>query len=330
MKIVILHSDVAEGAGADELDVLVQVATVASVLEAQGHQLRTVPMSLDLDAAAKRLQAEAPDLVFNLVETLGGTGRLIHVAPALLDHLQIPYTGTAAEGLFLTSNKLLAKQLLQTHGVATPSWVSLCNGKAESRPVEGQYIIKSVWEHASIGLDASSVITPTDSAGLVAKMRSRAARLGGSCFAEVYIDGREFNLSLLANMDGVEVLPPAEIRFEHFPPGKRKLLDYRAKWETESFEYQNTLRCFDFGEKDSRLLQTLQDLALQCWQIFALGGYARVDFRVDTEGQPWILEVNANPCLAPDAGFHAACERAGYSLPEVIERILTDARRSII
>jgi D-alanine-D-alanine ligase len=73
------------------------------------------------------------------------------------------------------------------------------------------------------------------------------------------------------------------------------------------------------------LLCQLAYLARECWHGFGLRGYARVDFRVDQEGNPWILEINANPCLSPDAGFAAALERAGISFPQAVERLLDDA-----
>jgi D-alanine-D-alanine ligase len=138
------------------------------------------------------------------------------------------------------------------------------------------------------------------------------------------VDGREFNLSVLAGKNGPEVLPPAEIIFEGYTPDMPKIVDYRAKWDETAYAYHHTPRTFDFTSEDYPLLETLKKLALQCWKCFNLSGYARVDFRVDTGGAPWVLEVNANPCLSPDAGFAAALERAGISFEAAVERILSD------
>jgi ribosomal protein S18 acetylase RimI-like enzyme len=123
------------------------------------------------------------------------------------------------------------------------------------------------------------------------------------------------------------VLPPAEILFEGYPPQTLRIVGYRAKWDESSYEFQHTPRRFDFPPEDAALLSRLQGLACQCWQAFGLNGYARVDFRVDAGGQPWILEINANPCLSPDAGFAAALQAAGVTYPTAIDRILADARR---
>ena len=120
------------------------------------------------------------------------------------------------------------------------------------------------------------------------------------------------------------MLPPAEIVFDGYPPGKPRIVGYRAKWDAESFEYRHTVRSFEFERRDAPLVDSLRSLALRCWELFGLRGYARVDFRVDAAGRPWILEVNANPCLSPDAGFAAAAARAGLSFERVVERIVGD------
>ena len=101
------------------------------------------------------------------------------------------------------------------------------------------------------------------------------------------------------------------------PPGKPRIVDYAAKWHAGSFEFCNTVRRFEFDAADRPLLARLEDVAKACWRLFGLRGYARVDFRVDAAGRPWVLEVNVNPCLSPDAGFAAAAARRGLDLPAV-------------
>jgi D-alanine-D-alanine ligase len=182
--------------------------------------------------------------------------------------------------------------------------------------------VKSLWEHASIGLTGSSVAR--DRPGLEQELRRRAGR---ELFAEAYVDGREFNLALLEEAGRLpQVLPPAEIQFQSFPEGSPRIVDYAAKWESGSMEFTRTPRRFAFPDRDRDLLETLRELALHCWELFALRGYARVDFRVDAAGQPWVLEVNTNPCLSPDAGFLAAAAQAGLSPTQVVRRIVEGAR----
>jgi D-alanine-D-alanine ligase len=104
-----------------------------------------------------------------------------------------------------------------------------------------------------------------------------------------------------------------------------QIVGYRAKWDEQSFEYQHTFRRVAFSPNDGLLLEQLADLTLRCWRVFDLRGYARVDFRVDAAGRPWVLEVNANPCLAPDSGFVAATQQAGYEFTQVVRRIIADS-----
>jgi D-alanine-D-alanine ligase len=324
MKAVVLHGRVPEGAPKDEQDVLVQVEAVSRALSDLGYDPVALAFSLDIKKAIEALHAIQPSIVFNLVESIEGQGRLIHIAPTILDFLGLPFTGARSEAMLLTSNKILAKKILNASGISTPLWLSLESIQKDVK-VDGPYIIKSVWEHASIGLDAESVIFAKNANQLRHEIKDRLKKHNGDRFAEAYIEGREFNLSLLASRSGPEVLPHAEIRFIDYPEGKLRVVDYRAKWEEESFEYVHTRRCFDFPEEDKILLKQLEDIAINCWKIFGLAGYARVDFRVDQAGQPWVLEVNANPCLSPDSGFVAAAQRAGLSFHEVIERIIEDA-----
>jgi D-alanine-D-alanine ligase len=285
-----------------------------------------LPFSMDSMGTLETLRTIAPRFVFNLVETVQGTGRLIHLAPAILDYIAMAYTGASTEAVFLTSNKIVAKRFLSKAGIDTPHWISTGNIERGQQVGTGTYIIKSVWEHASIGLDDGATMFVTKPDELLRELLDRKAKLGGECFAEAFIDGREFNLSLLAANGDPEVLPPAEIIFSDFPEEKPKVVGYRAKWEPHSFEYIHTPRHFDFTEEDTPLLDCLRRIALRCWDLFALRGYARVDFRVDPAGNPWVLEVNTNPCLSPDAGFVATAERAGLNLDRVIERIVADSQ----
>jgi D-alanine-D-alanine ligase len=220
-------------------------------------------------------------------------------------------------------------------------------GVAESFHSDSRWIIKGVWEQASRNLDEEAIVTVGDAEELRRRLRDQTARLGRPCFAERFIAGREFNLSILSGRMTItrrspsgsgtgdenalceppqpQVLPPAEIDFSAFPPGKPRIVGYRAKWEVGTFEFQNTPRRFDFAEDEEPLLRRLQAVARDCWNLFGLRGYVRVDFRVDPAGQPWILEVNTNPCLSPDAGFAAALGQANIPFEEAIDRILDAA-----
>ncbi|MCC6524344.1 MAG: D-alanine--D-alanine ligase [Polyangiaceae bacterium] len=324
MRIAVLYNAVT-GDTPDERDVLDQRDAVVRALGELGHEVRELPCALDLERVARSLVDERPELVFNLVEALGGHGRLLHVVPGLLDALGLPYTGCPSEALFVSSHKLLAKGLMRAAGLPTPAFA--VPGNLASLVGTGSVIVKSLWDHASIGLSDASIVPASSEADLEAAYGRLAVGFGGEGFVEGYVDGREFNLSVVEGPRGPEVLPVAEMRFVDYPPDKPRIMGYAAKWEESAFEYHHTSRTFDLPAEDAALVRELGALALRTWQVFGLGGYARVDFRVDAAGRPFILEVNANPCLTPGAGFPAAAERAGLGFTPLVARILSGARR---
>jgi D-alanine-D-alanine ligase len=321
--VALVYGRVEPDAPEDEKDVLVQAAAVRAALAARGRRTVDIPVTLDLRDAAEALRAVEPVVAFNLVESIGGRGSLVHIVPALLESMGIPFTGASCEAIVVTSHKLLAKKLLAAEGIATPGWATAAEAGRLAFPPSR--IVKSVWEHASIGLEDSAVAgTPRE---MEAEIRRRTAREPlEHLFVEEFIDGRELNLSLLGGLGGgsPQSLPPAEIRFVDWPRGKPRMVGWRAKWADGSPEYERTQRRFDLPESDAALVQELVRLARECWRIFGLRGYARVDFRVDAAGRPWVLEINANPCLAPDAGFMAAAGRAGLGMEDVVARIMAD------
>ncbi|SLM28166.1 DdlB1 [Desulfamplus magnetovallimortis] len=361
--IAVVHNAVRDISLPDEEDVLFQVKAVSNALEELGFLPVALPCDLNLNALSEKLAEIAPAAVFNLVESLDGHGRLIHVVPDLLDALNIPYSGCTADSIYITSNKVMAKERMAAWGLPTAEWIKPIKNCPDVDTIENRetetimhagsndnayekeksvvWIIKSLWEHASLGLEQENLVKGT-SCEIAKILPERAPALGGSCFAERFISGREFNISLLAGKDYPQndddnlpgnctgeshsgepwVLPPAEIVFKGFNENQAKIVGYRAKWVEDAEEYRNTSRNFEFIPEDEPLLKRLEKLAIGCWHCFDLKGYARVDFRVDEEGNPFILEINANPCISPDAGFAAAMERAGISYKSGVEHII--------
>ncbi|MFZ5608488.1 MAG: D-alanine--D-alanine ligase family protein [Pseudomonadota bacterium] len=318
-KAYILHGVTQTAPSADERDTLIQADEVATALHALGFAPEILAVTPDLGILGQ-LRAAPPALIFNLVEALGGDGRHAHVLAAALEANGLAFSGAPAKALLLSSDKPLAKRVMRASAIPTPDWLEATSGQC---PDPAQfYIVKSVWEHASFGLDARSVVPGKT---VRAELAARQAKHGGDWFAERYIDGREFNLALLHGPEGPEILPIAEMTFVGFPPERPRILDYAAKWDETDFAYHHTPRRFDLPAEDASLLMRMRALACACWDCFALAGYARVDFRVDAAGQPWVLEVNANPCLSQDAGFMAAAGRAGLSQTQVVARIIAAA-----
>jgi len=316
-KVLILVNDPGKEASPDVQDVLMQAGAVENVLREMDAEVKRFSVSLNLEALDSLLQKDPPDLVFNLVESLAGRGALLHLVPALLEVRYIPFTGSGSYGLYLTTHKVRAKRIMRQHGIHTPDWISL---PADTFPEKGKrYIMKPVSEDGSAGIHDASLVQAGE---LTREILSGSTT--PAYFLEEYLPGREFNLSVIAGPEGPQVLPAAEMQYLDYPADKPRILGYAAKWEENSFEYRHTVRRFEMAETDRVLVREMERISLQCWHLFEARGYIRVDFRTDAEGNPCVIEVNANPCISPDAGFPAACLHAGIGYREMILRILND------
>lgn len=323
MRVAFLHDDLGPESRIDEADVFAQIEPIEQIIRRWGHETIRIPCTLDLSALKAALDRFKPDYCFNFVESLAGTGALCHLVPAALEAWRISFAGNRSAAIHATGNKLTAKERMSRAFIPTPEWRPLADlSFREHRPPgAGRWIIKSVWEHASLGLDEDNVIevdgSETGRDLLHAELTRRLPSLGGQAFVERYIEGREFNISMI---DG-RCLPLAEMIFQEYAPGRPRVVGYRAKWDETAPEYHNTARRFEFPPEDDALLSRLKAVSEEAWKLFELQGWARVDIRVDTQGHPFVLEVNTNPCLAPDAGFMAAVHRAELTLDDVLEWI---------
>jgi D-alanine-D-alanine ligase len=320
MRVLVLHSDVGPNPLPEDQDTLIAAQAISSELQARGHEVRTGPFFLDFEFNWARIQSFQPDIVFNMVEAVFGKGELAPIAASMFEALGVPYTGARAGSMALTNDKPLTKNMLVAANLPTPDW-SL-PPRWEELEAGKLYIVKSATEDASLGLDDTAVV-PGDAAPERAELCR--AKFGGQWFAEEYVEGREFNVSLLETPEGPSVLPVPEMRFENWEAGRPRIVGYTAKWDDTSEDSVRTVRAFGLEQSEPELHMALVRLSLVVWTLFNLRGYARVDFRVDAAGQPTIMEINANPCLHPEAGFASAGYAAGLSYGDLLERILHTA-----
>lgn len=313
----IIYNEPGEGALADELDVLDQVAHIEKHLVDLDISVYRKGITEQFMSEIAEMVKEKPDFVFNLVESINNKGELIYFVPALLNLYSIPYSGNSLESIFLTTNKTICSNMMKKAGINNPG--AYLPSKFELLKPGRKYIIKPIWEDGSQGITSKSVFECNP--GFEEKLRG----LNDShWFIEDFIDGREFNISVLAGKDGPEVLPPAEIVFVNYDDNRPRIIDFKAKWEIDSFEYINTVREFPGSKISNLLASNLEEAALSCWHLFGLKGYARVDVRTDIDDNVYVIEINGNPCISPDGGFVAATREAGYPFTEVLQRIIDD------
>ena len=313
-KCCILYNQPDENASADELDVLDQVEYVEKHLHQIGIKTFRKGITSDFMAEIAELVTDKPCFVFNLVESIINKGELCYFIPALLNVYSIPYTGNPVEAIFATTSKAFTARVLNQAGINTPE----CFPPSQSAVLipGNKYIIKPVWEDGSLGITSDSVFTFTTD--IIDKLKKYDDI---HWLIQDFIDGRIQHKCYFGE-HGPEVMPAAEMVFHDSWNDKPKIVDFKAKWEYGSFEYENTIREFPGDNLDKELEEQINYIALRCWKIFGLNGYSRIDMRIDKNNIPYVIEVNANPCLSPDSGFVAATKAKGLEFSEVVRRII--------
>ena len=300
------------------LDVLTQVEAIENTLVELGHQTVRIPFTRDISDLIQRMEEEKVEMAFNLCETVDENPRFAGHPAAVLELLGIPFSGSLSMAFMLSTDKLMTKRLLIARGIRTPNYL-IYNGtdKFNYHVLRFPVIVKPRFEDASIGIDQDSIFQ--DEEQLRKGLREFFERFG-TILAEEYIAGREFNVSLFG-YPSASILPVAEIDFSALPQGLYPIVGYRAKWVRDSFEYHNTPRKFP-QDLPHTLLKRIESTALEGFRILMLRDYGRVDMRVDGSGRIQVLEINANPCLSPDAGFAAAAQKAGMTYSDMVRELV--------
>jgi len=294
-----------------------EAQAIASALRLLGHSPSLIPLAADITPFISALQKERPELVFNLCEGFWGeSSREMHVA-ALFELLSLPHTGSPALTLGLTQNKALSKDLLARHGLPTPNYLLIQPGDplSEGFDLRWPVIVKPCLEDASLGITAESIVS--DDIALVSRIRYIHDRYRQGALVEEFIAGREFNAAVIGDRF-LESLPISEICFRQGL--NLQIVSYAGKWLEDSPEYAATEPVCP-AELSKHELQSIQQVALQACGLLGCRDYARVDIRL-RDGIPYILDINANPDISPDAGLARAARAAGLEYPALIGRIL--------
>ena len=331
MRVTVVYNEPKMG-DPDSLDVLEEVFLVEEALFALGHEPAKLPFTGGFSSGLlKKIERSAPDVIFNLVEAAGEKTELHPVAAGLFEAAGYPFTGAGYAALLATTDKRLTKAMLAAKGIPTAKWATYDGGTDKKMAglarldfdcPDFPVIVKPACEDASIGITDESVIRSKKA--LLQKLPQIYRDLGGKpLLVEQFIDGREFNVSMIEFFGGgPKILPPAEMLFDKWPAGKPRIVNYKAKWHPDAFEYVNTVRTF---QPENAPIEEIRRICLACWEAFGLSGYARVDMRLDAQNRPFVMEVNANPCIAPFSGFIQAAKYAGLSEKDAVRTMLEAA-----
>jgi D-alanine-D-alanine ligase len=312
-----------EGAGADAAAVRASAQAIRDALIEAGHQAELLSLQgRDLASVLGRLERERPDVVFNLCESLCGIARNELAVPAVLDLHGIPYTGGDTMGLGMALFKPRSKDVLTGRGIPTPPYRVIASvadaERVATEPLDYPWFVKLANEDASVGITEANVLA--DGTALLARCQALLAEFGEPLLAERYVAGREVNVTLLGHGDQLEVLPLHEIDFAAMPAGRPHIVSYAAKWDEQHVDYAGT-KPVPLRGADPALAARIEATARAAWHAIGLRDYGRVDLRVVEAGTPWVIDVNPNCDISPDAGVARAAAAAGLCYPALIGKI---------
>jgi D-alanine-D-alanine ligase len=311
MKVAILFDGASAYATKPDMLILGTVRAIEDSLVTEGNSVAYVPVYLD-GKWIEKVRRGKFDVVFNMCEGIDGVATLESPVISVLELFGVPFTGSSSYTTAVCLRKNIVNTILDKAGLPVPRFATIRRG---SPLVSVGYpaICKPAAEDASLGVEQRSVVRNT---------RALAERIDAmlegwdEVLVQRYIDGREVNVGVL----GDTVLPISEIDFSGMPRGRWRIVTYQSKWNTGSEDDLGAApRCP--ARLPMKVAAEVRRVALRAWQVVGGHGYGRVDLRIDASGQPWILEVNPNPDIAPDAGLARMANVAGIEYPALVRSI---------
>jgi D-alanine-D-alanine ligase len=299
------------------LSVLEAVEAVHRALLELDFDVTLVPLAPPLERAERELKNLNTDLVFNLFEGFCGYPETEEVVPPILSKMGILFTGCPGPVLRLALDKAKTKLILQAAGIKTPDFQLLNPKTLNTFQLDYPCIVKPRCEDASNGLSAESVVH--DFWALERQVNAISDSYGGNAIVEKFITGREFNATVMGNSE-FTVLPVSEIVYS-LPPGMPEVLTFDAKWNPDSPYFEGTKPVCPAeikAEEQQRIAETITTV----YRLLGCRGYARVDLRLDQEGQLNVIEVNPNPDISPGTGAARQAEAAGMTYAQFVEKIV--------
>ena len=293
---------------------------VTSSLEEMGHDVRTLGVKDDLGVIRQAVDEFKPHIAFNLMEAFHEVGVFDMNVVSYLELLRLPYTGCNPRGMLLSRDKALSKKLMAYHRIPVPEWAVFRRGLAIKRPRRLKFpvIVKSLTQEASIGIAQASVVD--DDAKLRERVRFVHESVGTDAIAERFVDGRELYVGVMGS-ERLHVFPVWEIHFSKMPDGVHRIATDRVKWSAK-YQQKHGIKTAQATDLPNGLAERIQKVAKRVYRALEMSGYARMDLRLNTDGQFYVMEANANPQLAFGEDLAESAERAGLTYEELLQRIL--------
>jgi D-alanine-D-alanine ligase len=285
-----------------------------------GHEVNVLGVQSDLALIRRAIHEFEPDIAFNLLEEFHGVALYDQHVVSYLELMKTPYTGCNPRGLTLTHDKALCRKILGYHRVPGPRFAVFPMNRKVKRPkrLEFPLFVKSAVEDASLGISQASVVTNDEK--LVERVKFIHERVGTDALVEEYIEGREIYVSVLGN-DRLATFPILEMDFGKMPDDQHRIATAKVKWD-EAYQERIDITVRPIEGLDPGIERKISALARRAFRALGMSGYARIDLRLDETGQPYLIEINANPDLASDDLFAETAGLAGIEYPQLLERIL--------
>jgi D-alanine-D-alanine ligase len=293
---------------------------VVSTLRKLGHDVKPLGVKSDLGVLRSAIEDWKPHIAFNLLEEFDGVAVYDQNVVSYLELLHVPYTGCNPRGLMLARDKVLSKKLFSFHRIPFPDFMVVPQGRTVKRPkwLAFPLIVKSVTEEASLGISQASIVQDDD------KLKERVEfiheSVGTGALIERYIEGRELYVGVMGN-GHVHVLPVWELVMDKLPDDARRIATERVKW-SRTYQDKYGIRSGEARNLPEGKSEEIQHLAKRVYRALGLSGYARIDVRMDGEGNVYVLEANPNPQIAHDEDFSDSAEKAGYSYKDLLQELL--------
>ncbi len=293
---------------------------VVQALRQLKHEVQPLGLKDDLGVLRKALFSETPRIVFNLLEEFAGEAVFDQHIVSYLELNRVKYTGCNPRGLLLARDKALCKKILKYHRLPTPDFLVFRYGRALRVPKTIKYplFVKALFEEASLGITQSSVVA--NDRELKQRVEELFEKIQGDVIAEEYVEGRELYLSILGN-DRLQVFPAWELFFDKASERTPLIATEKVKWD---FNYREKLGIRTGPAKpwtDSQQTQITR-LGKRVYRALGLSGYARLDWRLNSSGQLFLLEANPNPDIGDNEDFASSAQKAGLSYKQLLKKII--------
>jgi len=309
-----------KGASEAEIEDCRTEYNVYSTLTNLGHEVLVVGMGDQLTALRQAIGDWKPHLVFNLLDEFSGIVSYDHYVVAYLELMRQPYTGCNPRGMMLSRDKVLTKQVLAWHRIATPDFRLFPYGERfrEPRGLAFPLFVKSAIEDASLGISQASVVE--DMQSLRDRVEFIHDHVQTDALVEAFIDGREFYIGVLGNTR-LTSLPVWEMDFGTLPRIQSRIATRKIKWDRK-YQERHGIATSCAQDLSAEQQAFFSRLGKRIYRALHMSGFARMDLRMRDDGQVFLLEANANPDLAYGEDFAESAADAGISYPELVTRIV--------